>query len=63
MEKHLVYCDHCRKNDYLQWNGEHWLIPEGWFELLSRAARATRVHLCPFCIDKLFSKKVKERLE
>ena len=60
MKIHQVKCDLCGRREDLEYNGEHWLHPQGWRQLYDdRAARTVDQHICWACIPN--PKKEKER--
>ena len=53
MIKHLIICDYCNNKAKLKYNGEHWLPPEGWFDLwCPNLAQEAKQHVCPKCAPK-----------
>lgn len=51
---HEFKCDGCRKKIKAYYNGEHWLPPTGWVEIMdSDRAELTGDHLCEKCRPKV----------
>lgn len=46
---HLVQCNRCVNKAPLEWNGEHWLTPDNWVELMDPLTVDVVGHLCPTC--------------
>lgn len=50
---HEFKCDYCNKREKAKWNGEHWLMPDGWAQLYcDKAATTLDNHACPKCLPK-----------
>jgi phage terminase large subunit GpA-like protein len=56
---HEVICNKCGTKNALKWNGEHWLFPLDWVELIDSDAYH-RGHFCEKCIKK-FKIKLDEK--
>lgn len=49
-EIHQFKCDKCKTRANAYYNGEHYLHPEGWYQLYCNIlARTVDLHLCPKC--------------
>lgn len=50
MKKHLVICDKCKAKLNLKYNGEHFLVPQGWIEFYDEnKGQMMGIHLCEPC--------------
>lgn len=65
MKLFQVRCDCCGIKNYLNYNGEHWLIPEDWVELHLERSGSVDEHRCATCrnlkITKLRKKLLKDK--
>lgn len=51
---HQFYCDICTKKAAATWNGEHWLPPKGWIDLVDGVTcRSTKKHICQKCFEAI----------
>lgn len=46
---HLAICDRCGLKAEMESNGEHWLPPENWMELVEAKNQWIKGLLCPGC--------------
>ena len=54
-------CDSCGKTSESIFNGEHWLPPVGWSEILdAHTGNNLKLSLCPECIAKLSKPQSKQ---
>jgi len=52
MKIHEAICDKCLNHQDLEYNGEHWLIPEDWRKIIDRNFNQEK-HLCKKCYKRL----------
>jgi predicted RNA-binding Zn-ribbon protein involved in translation (DUF1610 family) len=54
MKKHTVVCSLCNKESSMSYNGEHFLCPEGWYELYDdHKSIMSDIHICDKCFVSL----------